>query len=263
MAKTQAKPQARTAVATTPTKTQMVLVSDQVPDYVQSGKSRGSEGVKTEDLVIPRLEIVQALSPCLKKQDAGYIEGAEQGQLFNSVSRNLYGDKVYVVPVWFAKQWLVWKDRKHKEGGSGGFFGAFNTPEDAAARQKLEGGEDKGIIVIDTPQQLCLLLDMEAGTLEEIMVSMPRSKAKISRQWNSLIRSAGGDRFSRVYELGTSEQSGPKGDFWNLTVAVRGFPTKTVYTKAEDLYIKIAAGERAVVMDTKDLNPEDEETGKM
>lgn len=239
-------------------KASMVMVQADIPDYIKQDKQRGSEGVKTDDLIIPRLEIVQALSPCLKKADPGYIEGSEQGMMFNSVSRKLYGDQVFVVPVWFAKQWLVWKDRKHKDGGNGGFFGAFNTPEEAYKRAETEGGEAKGIITIDTPQQLCLLLDMETGKIEEIMVSMPRSKAKISRQWNSLVRSAGGDRFSRVYQLGTSEQKGPKGDFWNMTVAVRGFPSKEIYTAAEDLYIKIAAGERAVTMDTKDFNVDDE-----
>lgn len=238
-------------------KSSMVMIQDTVPDYIKQDKARGSEGVKTDDLVIPRLEVVQALSPALKKADPGFIEGAEQGMLFNSVSRELYGDKVYVVPVWFAKQWLVWRDRKHKDGGQGGFFGAYPSPEEAAVRVKIEGGENKGIISIDTPQQLCLLLNMESGKIEEIMISMPRSKAKISRQWNSLVRSAGGDRFSRVYEVGTVEQKGPKGDFWNLSIAMRGFPSKAVYTAAEDLYIKIAAGERKVTMDVKDLNPDD------
>jgi len=242
----------------------MVLISDQVPDHIKQDKARGSEHVKTDDLVIPRLEIVQALSPALKKADPGYIEDAEQGQLFNSVSRELYGDKVHVVPVWFDKQWLVWRDRKHKDGGQGGFFGAYPSPEEAAVRVKAEGGEEKGIIVIDTPQQLCLLLNMDTGKIEEIMVSMPRSKAKVSRQWNSLVRSAGGDRFSRVYEIGTVEQKGPKGDFWNYSVAVRGFPAKALYTIAEDLYIKIAAGERKVVMDVTGVDVTgDEDNGKM
>src|SRR5688572_12124300 len=93
-----------------------------LPAYIkQNQQARGSENVDMGDVAIPRIEIVQMLSPCLKKNDAAYIEGAEAGMLYNSVTRELYGHKVDVIPVYFKKQWLVWKDRK----AGGGFGGAY------------------------------------------------------------------------------------------------------------------------------------------
>lgn len=247
MAKPQAKPRNEIAVKKPEA---MVLVQDQVPDYIRQESNRGSENVGTEDIVIPRLEVIQGLSPAVKRGDPKYIQGAQAGMLTNSVTRQLYGDNVTVVPVYYTKQWLVWRDQSK----GGGFAGAYETQQEAQARADKEGGEKEGWGCIDTPQHLCLLINPESHDCEEIMVSMPRTKAKISRQWNSMIRLAGGDRFSRAYTFGTALEKNDKGDFYNLTVTLTGFPTKVVYLRAEELYKRIASGARKVVMDTSDLD---------
>lgn len=239
----------------------LVVVQDQVPDYIKQEGNRGSENVTMEDMVIPRLEIVQGLSPAVKRGDPGYIDGAKLGDLNNSVTRKLYGDEIFLVPVHFSVQYLVWQQRRYIDPATnkevstdGGFFGAYPTQHEAQARADQEGGLAKGIEVLDTPQHLCLSVDRETGDVEEIMVSMPRTKAKISRQWNSLIKLAGGDRFSRVYRLGTELQKNTQGDFYNFSVKQAGFPSKNLYERAEALYEVVSKGERRVVMDVTGLS---------
>lgn len=239
-----------------PAEDSLVLVQDQMPDFLQEKigeQARGSENVTTDDIVIPRLEMVQGLSPAIKEGDPGFIEGAKMGHLFNSVTRQMYGKEVHVVPVFYTKQWLVWKDRK-LSGGQGGFFGAYPNSQEAQDRADQEGGSDAGIVIIDTPQQLCLLLNPATGDVEEVMMSMPRTKAKISRQWNSMIKLAGGDRFSRVYKVTTTMEKNPKGDYYNYAISQVGFPSKELYDRAEALYTAVQSGIRAVVMDANDLN---------
>lgn len=238
----------------------VVLVQDQVPDYLRNhaqGKGRGSENVGTEDLVIPRLEIVQSNSPCLTRSDPAFIKGAAPGMLFNSVTRQLYGNAVTVVPVHYTKQYLVWRDRKKAEAlrlPQTGFFGAFNTMEEAQARAEAEGGEKQAIVVIDTPQHLCLAVDHNSGEVCEVMAPMPRTKAKISRQWNSMIKLAGGDRFARAYEIQSKQESNAKGTFYNFAVVQKGFPSKDLFKRAEALYQQVAAGKVRTVMHADDLN---------
>lgn len=215
-------------------------VSDQMPDFLREkvGKSaRGQENVGAEDLVIPRLEVVQDLSPCRKRNDPNYIPGAEEGMLYNNVTRELYGKDVLVVPVGFVKEWLIWKDRKK----GGGFRGAFASKDDALhAIDGLEDGED--CEAIDTNQQFCLLVKSD-GTAEEIVVSMAKSKAKVSRKWNSLIRLANGDSFSRVYRLTAVEDANSNNEkFYNISVAAAGFPSEQLYRRAEKMYEAIAKG---------------------
>jgi hypothetical protein len=231
--------------------TALVLVQDEMPDYLkaQAEGNRGSENVGTEDLVIPRLEVIQAISPEVTAGQAEYIEAARPGMLMNSVTKRLFSE-AFIVPVYFHKLWLVWKDRKQ----GGGFFGAYSSADEAEARAEKEGGVKAGIEVMDTPTHVCLLIDRENGTVDEVMVAMPRTKAKVSRQWNSMVKLAGGDRFSRVYRLTTQSEKNQKGSYFNYVVAQSGFPAKALYEQAEKLYNQIAGGERKVVMDTKNFD---------
>lgn len=88
------------------------------------------------------------------------------------------------------------------------------------------------------------------------MISMARTKAKISRQWNSLIRMAGGDRFARAYRVSTAMEKNKSGDdYLNFTIAQLGFPNKAIYLKAEELYNQIQAG-RAVTVDVTGYDTE-------
>jgi hypothetical protein len=236
-----------------------VETGDNLPDYIRKGTARGSEGVGTADLIIPRLDIVQSLSPYRQKNDPKFVQGCEEGDLVNSVTLANYGDDVTVIPVIFRKEYLVWRDRKLAEqlkigGGAGGFFGAYPTMELADGRAAEEGGKAKAIIVIDTPQNFCLLIN-KSGKAEEIVISMPRSKAKVARKWNSLIRMYEGDRFSRAYKIGTVFEKGQKGDFYNYDVALVGFPSKEVYMLAEKLYNDVTTGAMKVQADTSDGHP--------
>lgn len=227
----------------------MILVGDKHDlSHIKSG--RGNENVGIEDLVIPRLEIVQGLSPALKPGDPGFIEGAKQGDLINSVTNRVYGREVFVVPVHYTKQWLVWK--KFSEGG--GFFGAYPNPEEAKARADEEGGEKNHIEVIDTPTHLCLLVNFNEGRVEEIMVPMTKTKAKVSRAWNTMVRMAQVDRFGRAYRIGTALEKNKKNqEYWNYVVAQSGAPHLKLYALAEKLFQQVSTGARNVVMDTKNM----------
>lgn len=247
----------KTAVATQ-TQGSAVVKADMQGMILQGDKSdlshiktgRGNENVGIEDLVIPRLEIVQGLSPALKPGDPGFIEGAKQGDLINSVTNRVYGREVFVVPVHYTKQWLVWK--KFSEGG--GFFGAFPNPEEAKARADEEGGEKNHIEVVDTPTHLCLLVNFNDGRIEEIMVPMTKTKAKVSRAWNTMVRMAGVDRFGRAYRIGTAMEKNKKNqEYWNYVVAQSGAPNPKLYALAEKLFGQVSSGARNVVMDTKNM----------
>jgi hypothetical protein len=252
-----AKPQAPAQAAKEPgtavstrVKHDMTIVKDHMPAHIQADSNRGNENVTAADLVMPRLELVQALSPAVKPNDAGYIEGAKMGMLNNSVTRKLYGKEVYVVPVHYTMQYLVWK--KFSEGG--GFYGAFNSIEEANARAEAEGGKANHIEVVDTPVHMILIMNTAAGTLEEAMLPLSRTKAKVSRQWNSQIKLIGGDRFSRVFKIASKMEKNKKGqEYANFTVEDIGFTPKTVYAAAEELYNKVKSGAVRTVMDTSHM----------
>lgn len=239
-----------------------VVQSASVPAYIkqEEGVARGSEGVGMDDITIPRLEIVQSLSPCRDKKDSAYIEGAEEGLLYNNVSRELYGQSVMVVPVLFKKEFLIWKDRKQ----GGGFRGSYESMEEANAKivELVDLGEDPdgSLDAQDTGQHVCLLCKTD-GSIEEIAISMSRSKMKISRQWNTLVRMLGGDRFSRAYEVkGVDDNNDKNEKFKNFMVSAAGFPSEKAYFAAEALYTEISTGERELKVSSEQDEAKDDET---
>lgn len=222
------------------TQAAMTAFSQDVPDYIKQGGARGSEEVKSSDMVLPRLEIVQASSPI-----KDVVEDIKEGWLFNSVTQESLGDLAYFVPVYYRMEWLVWKDQD--EGG--GFMGSFSTEGEARERMetaiqddpKLAGKTEKGrdiVAVIDTPVHYGLLVDpADPSKMEQIVISMPKTKAKVSRKWNAMIQIAGGDRFSRVYKISTFKDENNKGQkFFNFVIQPAGFAPKAIYEEAERVY---------------------------
>jgi hypothetical protein len=240
-------PKTEVAKATAAT-SELAFAQSEVPDYIRQDSNRGSEEVKSSDMVLPRLEIIQALSP-IKELDPE----ARDGQLFNSVTQEIIGDVAYFVPIYFRMEYLVWQD----QDSGGGFHGSFPTLEQAEDKRSqvinndpnLAGTTSKGtniVEVVDTPVHYGLRIDPE-GLMEQIVISMAKTKSKISRKWNAMIQIAGGDRFGRVYKLSTFTDENKKGQkFKNFVVQPAGFPPQKVYAEAERVYASFRTGEVAV-----------------
>lgn len=210
------------------------------PEWASKPSNRGSETVTMDDVAIPRIDVIQDLSPQRKSSKPEYIEGAETGAIFNTVTNQLYGERVHIVPVVFRKEYVIWKDRD----SGGGFRGAYRTQEDANhALRQLEDADS--CEVVDTAQHFVLVLTSD-NRVEEAVMSMSRSKMKASRKLNSLVRQVGGDRFAAVYQVRSVEAVSPKGEYMNFDVAFAGYTPEAVFARAEAMYEAVMTGDRDV-----------------
>jgi hypothetical protein len=220
-------------------------VQEQMPDWLTKGNA-GSEDVTAKDMILPRVDVLQALSPQIKKSDPAYIPGAEQGTIFNTVTGELYGSSVTFIPVLFRKEFTVWKLRK----AGGGFCGAYRTREEADEfRASLPSPDDHE--TVESHQHFALLLT--AHGVEEAVFSMTKSKLKVSRALNTLIQISGVDRFAKAYRLDAVETSSDKGEFWSFKASPVGFVSKELYDRGQALYGLIKAG--AADVDRSDDQP--------
>jgi hypothetical protein len=221
-------------------------VSDQMPEWLQKGNA-GSEDVSAKDMILPRVDVLQALSPQIKKSDAAYIPGAEQGQIFNTVTGELYGSSVTFIPVMFRKEWVLWKLRK----AGGGFIGAYHNEQEAnTALGTMQNPVD--FEVVESHQHFVLLLTSHGP--EEAVFSMTKSKLKVSRALNTLIQIAGVDRFAKAYRIDAVEESSDKGEYWGLKAHPAGFVTKELYERGKGLYDLIKAGAADVDRNEVEVN---------
>ena len=204
---------------------------------------RGNEGVSMSDMTVPRISIIQDLSPQWKKNKDEYIEGAEVKMAFNTATQELYGEHLFVIPVMFRKEWVIWKDID----SGGGFRGSF--PDAQSAQAELAKLEDRADCeIVDTHQHFVMVVNEDKW--QQAVVSMSKSQCKPSRQWNTMIQSVGGDRFERMYRLDVVDAQNAAGqDYYNWKPSMVGFVTEDQFKAAERMYEAVKSGAMDVKRD--------------
>ena len=223
----------------------------------------GLEEVTSEDVQIPFLRVLQALSPQIKKSDPAYIKGAEQGGIFNTVTKKFWSgdDGVLVIPTYFQKKLLEFVPRS--EGG--GFVGEIN-PKNLPKIVKENGMEmlENGNELVRTAQHYVKIVH-DDGTLENAIVDMKKTQLKKSREWVSIMgmfkypKEAGQnlvgktmDSWYNMFRLTTVEESNDKGSWytWKI-VQEKQVTTMQSINESKSLHLSLLKG------DVKALPPTD------
>ncbi|NIT13213.1 MAG: hypothetical protein GTN99_02915 [Candidatus Dadabacteria bacterium] len=245
MSKASASKEASTEVGLAVAEIQKDLV---VPDHLASAKG-GNDNVDTDDLTIPRLVVLQDLSPEVKKTNAKHIEGAEAGMIMNTLTKELYSS-VRLVNCYYNKEYLVFKKRLK----GGGFFGAYKTVEDAKAfieTQDKVPAQD--LEAIETANHFCLVMDDNNNVTQRVVFPMTSTKLGVSRSWNSMIINKHADlRPACIWQISTIPQSNTKGDFYNLTIG----PNQPEWVSPEVLEEALKFSEIASQMETSSITNE-------
>lgn len=193
----------------------------------------GVEDVSSQDMAIPFLSILQALSPQLNKHDGSYVSGAEQGDIYNSVTGDVYKEGVLVIPVAFQRRYTEWLPRTQ----GGGLVHDYGSDESVTKRAtpRPTGGwlMPNGNELVLTANHFCLLVHLgdtsgSPTTYERVVVAFSGTQYKKSRRWNTMIMATmiPGPRglrpapvFARAYKLDTVPESNEKGSWygWRIT----------------------------------------------
>ena len=240
---TKKKQEAEKMLPATQTPGELVSQEDSsLPDYLRGFGSEGNENVGRDDFTVPRLVVLQALSPEVDPSNTQkYIPEAKIGMIMNTVTRAL-SNSLRAVNVYFVKEFAVFK----KRSAGGGFRGVYPTQNEAISF--LESQEDsRDLEVTEQAVHYLLLLDPQTGRpAGEAALVMTSTKMKVSRNWNALIKLAGGPRFAGVWDLSTVSEKNAKGAYFNLTVKPAGFIPAGAVNAARALLDAVASGTRAV-----------------
>jgi hypothetical protein len=194
-------------------------------DFFAERKGQGMEHVTMNDVVMPRVGILQSLSPQLKRNNPEFIDGAQEGQIVNTATRRV-SDNLNVIPVHYLRHHIEWRPNR------GGFV-TDHGEEGAALLEQCKRNADNydvlpnGNLLVPTPTWYCI--DLETG--KEIIIPMPRTQSKPSRQWMALATSETvvhpehGEftppLFFRSYKLGTVMRTAEANE-WYVWTAERG-----------------------------------------
>jgi hypothetical protein len=214
--------------------------------------AKGLGKIGQEDLALPFLKILGQLSPEVNKRDGKYVEGAEPGMIFNSVSGELYdGVKgIDVIPAFYKLEYIEWKDRGE---GPGAPVAIYDSSSDIMSKTKADANyKDRlpnGNYIEKTASHFVIVTGDSPSTA---LISMKSTQLKISRKWNSMmsgIKLKGKNglytpaSFSHIYKLKTTQMSNDKGTWFGWEVSKVGPITDaSIYQQAKTFSDSISKG---------------------
>ena len=214
--------------------------------------AKGLGAIGQDDLALPFLKILGQLSPEVNKRDGKYVEGAEPGMIFNSVSGELYdGVKgLDVIPAFYKLEYIEWKDRGEGPGAPVAIYDSSSdimskTKPDANYKDRLPNGN----YIEKTASHFVIITGDSPATA---LISMKSTQLKISRKWNSMmsgIKMKGANgmftpaSFSQIYKLKTTQMSNDKGTWFGWEVSKVGPITDaSIYQQAKSFSESISKG---------------------
>ena len=236
--------------------------------------SQTGHNMTNDDMMIPRLRILQDGSPQVKKRDGQYVEGAEAGYLYDNVAREVFdGEKgITVVPVTYRTTFIEWKaDRKGLAADHGNKPEVLNncTQNDKGKWFTADGNE-----IVRSAEYFVYVINEKDNTYSPALLSMASSGLKKSRRWNSMINrlqiphpngegTINPAMFWTAYKITTVPETNDEGSWFNWEVemlydsASGGIMKKLpngsqIYLEARTFKKKIAEGEVKVSPDEPD-----------
>ena len=214
--------------------------------------AKGLGKIGQDDLALPFLKILGQLSPEVNKRDGKYVEGAEPGMIYNSVSGELYdGVKgIDVIPCFYKLEYIEWKDRGEGLGAPVNIYDSSSdimskTTPDANYKDRLPNGN----YIDKTASHFVIITGDNPATA---LISMKSTQLKISRKWNSMmsgIKMKGANglftpaSFSHIYRLKTTQMSNDKGTWFGWEVSKVGPVTdQSLYSQAKSFSENISKG---------------------
>ncbi len=215
---------------------------------------QGQEDITTDDIIIPRIKLAQALTPEVVDKKA------EEGDLIHNVTGDIIckaGQKLRFIPIMYTKEFIIWREREtgggilaraiRKQIGTN-FRYAWITPNveltdkiggKVEVTYKLKRYTTSAIALVDheTDDLSCwkgdeapaanlthnYLVVLPDNNMELIAISLSRTSARKGAQLNTMLKMGGASIFTRVFEASTFIDQSDKYKFANWIFSPAGY----------------------------------------
>jgi hypothetical protein len=208
-----------------------------------------------DEMQIPFVRALQARSPQLNKKKPEFIEGAEQGDLYNTVTGEFWKgeDGVTIVPCYQVTKYLEFTPRDQ----GGGFHGEISPTDPVLQRTSRVGSKEilpTGNELVKSDQHYCLVMS-EDGAFQPAVIDMKSTQLKVSRRWKTQIAmqkikhpKTGAlitpPLFATVWKITTVEESNDQGTWFTPSVQKVGLvQSRELMLEAKTFRDSVAAGE--------------------
>lgn len=207
----------------------------------------GLQNVRSESVALPILKLLQNGSGEAKKMSPNYVQGAEPGMFFNTVTRKLYDGTsgVNVIPCHYKLEYQEWSDFGTGQGRPENIYPdnsdiLTKTTKDSVGKDRLQNGN----YILTVGQHYVLIVD--GISTESALISMSSSQGKVSRKWNSMMLSITLDgkdgpytpaSYSHMYRLSSVLNSGKGMEWYGFAVSKVGMvEDPALYERAKQFH---------------------------
>lgn len=227
-----------------------------VPDFMKNDAGRGLTEVGMEDVEIPRIKLLQAISPELE-------EGFKAGDFYHTVAETTIGSTIKIIPIYVFTSYILWRPRKDGGGilaramdgqtwvpGSGKFDVKLdgkrpvtweikhpNVAKSGLAEWGSSDPSDTGSAPAATKMinLVCYLPDNPEYS--PLIVTLQRSSYKVGRKLLGKMKMQNAPSFGMVYEMSSVPDTNPSGDnYLNFSFKGAGYvQDKELYDRLSEL----------------------------
>jgi len=202
-------------MTTKPLRQTALTATQPSPLSVLSTPPLGTEHITSDDVMMPRLGLAQAISNEVNKTHADFIDGCGIGDFFNTVSSTIYGPG----PLTFSI--LVAHPPRAVEFAALADGGGIIDPNVPLTDPRMQFGAD------GSPPQATKFYDYVLWLHESnemIAMSLARSAIKAAKSLNGLVRMRPAAIFAGRYTLTSVQKSSPQGSYqsWRFKNAQEG-----------------------------------------
>lgn len=204
-----------------------------VAEGIDASDARGKGNITKEDTVLPRLAICQALSPEKDEDDAKFIDGIKEGDLFNSLTQTLYGRNPVQVAIIDVKKRAI-EFEKGPDGKPTKNIIDWNVPWDDPRCEFTDGPNGTRIPPIAT--RFYDFIAYIPETMEPVVLSMSKTKIPKAKALNGLLGMRPGPAWAGLFKVTTAREEKNGNKYFNYKIQPAGPTPADVLPIAESLY---------------------------
>ena len=223
-----------------------------------ASKGRGFESIERQDILIPRLSLLQALSPAVVN------EVAKVGTIHVSLSGVNYGNEVVICPILHFRSRIKWTPR---DDGGGIECSSPDAKRplstiicESCGECKCKDWDEDAKNEKDKAPECTLyenFLVLVGNSTEPILLPMEKTKAKCAKKFYSMAALKNADMWAYTYKLSAVKDKNKKGDvFFNYAITDLSKKTDPKRMElCEQFYNSLSAKTSNIKTDMQDEDP--------
>lgn len=214
-------------------------IKERMLEIFKEGREGFEEGTTPGELIIPRVKLLQGLSPEVQEEPKDF----HAGMIIDSLTRG--GLPETFIPIFKRTRWFRFNPRDAKsphfvpEVKPGGIVWRSDDPNDPRVKAETQFGEHGEAPPATTFMEFLCYFE---GLAMPVVLGFAKTSFKAGRELLSLARFSSGPMYGRKYKLRAVQESNDKGTFYVFRVLPAGLASPDEIEIGQALHAQLSKG---------------------